>query len=375
MFPQKAIINYLFPKDPGIVRVRKSEEVKTAVNNVTTMDFIDLVERYDYSAEEHYVTTEDGYILTIHRISASPLCKGRQKRGVIFFQNGILASSDFWVLTGPDKDLAFLLADEGYDIWLGNYRGNTYCRSHIKLSSRLQVKLGVCFAPIAMSNEMPTLVEYLHTYNEFFESNEIYEIASLSSTTITLARTLCADKTITQAACIALIFLIVGSDPAQLNTVCYQLNTILLIATANCHCFTFFKNYKILYVSLPEILSYYPVGTSMQLLIHYYQNFVTKKFQTFDYGYFGNYKQYGQMTPITYDLNKVTAPLALFYGANDVLVPVANVWETYKRLPNVILLEEIAYKLFSHADFLIAIDVKTLMYDRVIELFQKIDNN
>jgi len=49
--------------------------------------------------------------------------------------------------------------------------------------------------------------------------------------TITLARTLCADKTITQAVCIALLFLIFGSNPAQLNTVCYQLSTILLITT------------------------------------------------------------------------------------------------------------------------------------------------
>jgi len=34
-----------------------------------------------------------------------------------------------------------------------------------------KIKLGVCFAPIAMSNEVPTLVEYLHTYNvlKFFE--------------------------------------------------------------------------------------------------------------------------------------------------------------------------------------------------------------
>ena len=43
MFPQKAIINYLFPKDPGIVRVRKPEEIKTAVNNVTTMDFVSMI--------------------------------------------------------------------------------------------------------------------------------------------------------------------------------------------------------------------------------------------------------------------------------------------------------------------------------------------
>lgn len=38
-FSQKEIFNYLFPKDPGIVRVRKPEEIQT-VNNVTTLDFV-----------------------------------------------------------------------------------------------------------------------------------------------------------------------------------------------------------------------------------------------------------------------------------------------------------------------------------------------
>ncbi|KAG5326613.1 LIPK Lipase, partial [Pseudoatta argentina] len=161
MFSQKAIINYLFPKDPGIVRVRKPEEVETAVNNVTTMDFIGLVERYGYSAEKHYVTTEDGYMLTIHRISASPLCKGRQKRGVIFFQNGLLGSSDLWVLTVLAKILVtFLLTDEGYDIWLGNYRGNTYCRSHIKLSSRDRDFWQYSFHEIG-TRDLPAMIDYV----------------------------------------------------------------------------------------------------------------------------------------------------------------------------------------------------------------------
>lgn len=40
IFSRKAVINYLFSKDFNIVRVRNPNEVRTQMNNVTTLDFV-----------------------------------------------------------------------------------------------------------------------------------------------------------------------------------------------------------------------------------------------------------------------------------------------------------------------------------------------
>jgi len=62
--------------------------------------------------ESHELTTEDGYILTIHRIpggrntlntSVSERVSGI--RPVVILQHSILASSDDWLLNGPQKSL------------------------------------------------------------------------------------------------------------------------------------------------------------------------------------------------------------------------------------------------------------------------------
>ncbi|XP_044010331.1 lipase 3-like [Aphidius gifuensis] len=97
---------------------------------------IELIEKSGYLGEQHNVTTEDGYILTVFRIlkSHSEFSNKSVDKPAVFLLGGLPTNSDLWLCLGPQRSLAMQLADEGYDVWLGNYRGTNYGRSHIKLS-------------------------------------------------------------------------------------------------------------------------------------------------------------------------------------------------------------------------------------------------
>lgn len=97
-------------------------------------------------------------------------------------------------------------------------------------------------------------------------------------------------------------------------------------------------------------------------------------FRQYDFGFFGNLEAYGQDSPPEYDLSKITVPVAIYYGNNDDINNIENVYELRDVLPNIIRDYLVPFDQFNHLDFIWAKDVKSLVNNDVVDVLNKYNN-
>ncbi|KAM9425277.1 gastric triacylglycerol lipase isoform 1-T2 [Pholidichthys leucotaenia] len=384
------LVSSLVLSDASILRIQR--KLDPEVN----MNITEIIQRWGYSTEEHQVQTEDGYILTVNRIPLG-LKDISGPRPVVFLQHGLLAAGSNWITNPPNSSLGYVLADTGYDVWLGNSRGNTWSRKHktltpdqaefwrfshdemalkdlpavvnyiLKVTGQDQIfyighSQGTTIAFMAFSM-LPELASKIKLFfglapvaTAVFSGGPMTKLALLPEFVIWdlfgkrdflpqsymikwLAEHVCAKKLLSEL-CGNIFFVLCGFDEKNLNM------TRTPVYTTHC-----------------------PAGTSVQNMVHWAQAVHSPKLMAFDFGIEGNIKHYNQSTPPVYRVQDMKVPTALFSGGQDTLADPKDVALLLTQVPNLVYHQHIEH--WEHLDFIWGLDAPQQMFPAILKLLQE----
>lgn len=392
---------------------------QTIEENDNSKHALEMIHEAGLLGFEHQVVTPDGYILSIHRV-ISPKHVDKQRRPVVFLQHGLFCSSAVWLIGDRSKAFGFLLADAGFDVWLGNFRGNTYSRNHTFLDPEQDEFWQFSWDQMG-AYDLPTMLQHVsHVTNTRVTQTSgsgdgiVYIGHSMGTTAFWV---MCNEfPGLTEN----LVSLMVGMAPASVisrmsspiryiaplsdqiermmsltgnsefgtrenflqafPSVCATISNTTLEAAAKNNesmCtitdnifFTMsgFDAAQMNYTLLPIILGHTPAGTSVKTVTQFAQGFNSKRFCHFDYGDTEkNYEMYGRSQPPHYDLGKVQVPVLLYWGQNDWITHPDDVQWLASQLPRLIASVRVPYDDWNHLDFMWAKDADSLLYNPIID--------
>ncbi|CCE73271.1 Piso0_000302 [Millerozyma farinosa CBS 7064] len=137
---------------------------------IRASNIVDLAAAYGYIVREHVVTTKDEYVLVIHKIEKpGAATNDLSRKKIVYFHHGLLTNSELFLLgDSKEKNLPYLLVERGYEVWLGNNRGNKYSRKHLKLSVSDPEFWDFSLDEFAMY-DIPDTIEYISSFHQHKE--------------------------------------------------------------------------------------------------------------------------------------------------------------------------------------------------------------
>ncbi|KRZ56704.1 Gastric triacylglycerol lipase [Trichinella nativa] len=355
----------------------------------------EIIEYHGYTAEEHDVTTVDGYIIRLHRIPVSIENAGNT---AVLLLHGLAASSTSFITNEPKQCLAFLLADRGYDVWLGNVRGNLFCQQHRSLTSEDPKFWRFSWDEMA-AYDFPATVDYILEKTEKetlrfvgYSQGALIGFAALSLLP-DLRQKICCFVALAPAVTLAYF-----KSPLRHVNRCVPLMERLFrrcgesqhgdATKVSKYMKPFLKNdpfdqlsqniiFRMIgpdsrkYIDkdrIPVYLSHNPAGTSYQNMVHYLQMMNSKQLRHFDYGLVKNFLKYGQARPPIYPLENVDVPLYIIWSEKDVYANKKDIELLFSRVRHA---KELKITDYSHLDFLWANNVGETVYSRVIEFLEQ----
>ncbi|XP_036139605.1 lipase 3 [Monomorium pharaonis] len=376
--------------------MQESKERPNGANPDVNLNTLQMIRKAGYPAQAHIALTKDGYLLTLHRILGD-------KKPPVLLQHGLLCSSADWVISGKKKGLAFILADQGYDVWLGNFRGNTYSRAHVSLSPSDSRFWNFSFHEMGIY-DLPAMISYitnmtsqsLHTYIGYsMGGTASYVMAAEHPDIIRLVRAIISlapgvfmkhmKSPLRYFAPFAKEYQIMAHFFGE-NEFLPQNGVLHFLSKYGCNIDDFgekictnaiflicgFDKEQFDYNLLPAILSHHPAGVSTKTIVHFSQEIISGKFRQYDYGCEKNMLIYNATEPPDYNLTNITVPIALFYSDNDWLADSRDVKKLYSLLPNILDLYRVPLPTFNHVDFLWGKDAFELVYRRLLKIMKKI---
>ncbi|XP_034108081.1 lipase 3 [Drosophila albomicans] len=366
------------------------------------------ISKHGYPSESHEVVTEDGYVLTLFRIPYShKLGNQNAKRPPVLLQHGLFSNSDCWLTSGPDHSLAYLLADAGYDVWLGNARGNIYSRANNLISLNSPKFWHFDWHEIG-TIDIAAMIDYILEKTGF---SKVHYAGHSQGTTVYLVlmseRPEYNDKIASghllapcaffehgRSAIFRWLGPLVGTPGGIWNTVLVDTeliprnNLINRVVDNSCGTGSPFdsicKNGFLMFAnggyqntnisSMQQMIETHPAGSSSNQGIHYLQLWASHEFRQYDWGTKKNRELYGQELPPDYDLSKITAQTHSYSSQNDALCGPKDVDTLVSKFVHLAEDHRVPWESFNHLDFIVAKNMRELVNDLVVERINKYES-